>query len=259
MMDLFWSVIYSVAIGSLVWLLHSRIGEYPRQLPRSENPKREIREALFLWGVAVIVPILMIYVISPQLNYVVTDRTLRELVLVPLFSVLYIPLPLFVVLKLNRWTVRDLGITWKSQSRSVPIFAVVLGLATGSIAFVTNQAVIGIELLPWGVLLLLLFTNSFIEEFYHRGVIQALLERAIGQRNAVLWGGILFGLTHVVFDISMLMETKGFLAVFFAVLLQTMAGWLFGIIYMKTRTLWPGIAFHYLVNWLPSILVGIMG
>ena len=118
---------------------------------------------------------------------------------------------------------------------------------------------IGIELLPWGVLILLLFTNSFIEEFYHRGVIQSLLERAIGQRNAVLWGGILFGLTHVVFDISMLMETKGFLAVFFAVLLQTMAGWLFGIIYMKTRTLWPGMAFHYLVNWLPSILAGIMG
>lgn len=87
----------------------------------------------------------------------------------------------------------------------MPIFAVVIGFVIGGIAFVTNQAVIGIELLPWGVLLLLLFTNSFFEEFYHRGAIQSLLERAIGQRNTV------------------------------------------------------GIAFHYLVNWLPSILAELMG
>jgi len=90
------------------------------------------------------------------------------------------------------------------------------------------------------------------------GVIQSKLERAVGQSKAVLWAGILFGLTHVVFDISMLMET-GVLFVFFAVLLQTMAGWLLGIIYMKTRSLWPGMACHYLSNWLPSILAGLLG
>ncbi|MGA9351033.1 MAG: CPBP family intramembrane glutamic endopeptidase [Anaerolineae bacterium] len=211
-----------------------------------------------MWGVAVIVPVLRIYVISPRLSQVVPDRTLRELVHVPLLSVPYIALPLFVVLKLNRWTTKDLGLAWKSQSRSVTAFAVVFGLVSGVVAFVTDQAVIGIEPLPVGVLLLLLYNNDFIKEFYHRGVIQSKLERAVGQSKAVLWGGILFGLTHVVFDISMLMET-GALFVFFAVLLQTMAGWLWGVVYMKTRSLWPGMACHYLGNWLPSILAGLLG
>lgn len=196
--------------------------------------------------------------ISPRLSQVVPDRTLRELVHVPLLSVPYIALPLFVVLKLNRWTTKDLGLAWKSQSRSVTAFAVVFGLVSGVVAFVTDQAVIGIEPLPVGVLLLLLYNNDFIKEFYHRGVIQSKLERAVGQSKAVLWGGILFGLTHVVFDISMLMET-GALFVFFAVLLQTMAGWLWGVVYMKTRSLWPGMACHYLGNWLPSILAGLLG
>jgi len=75
---------------------------------------------------------------------------------------------------------------------------------------------------------------------------------------AILVGGILFGLTHVVFDISVLLES-GIIYVFVAVLLQTLAGWLFGIIYMKTRTLWPGIVCHYLANWLPSILITALG
>lgn len=257
MMDLLWSFIYSVTVGLLVCLLHKKIGEYPAPLPRSKNPKREIVEVLSLWGIAFATSMLQSVWIAPTLERLVSDRTLRELINVPLVAAIYIALPLFAVIKPYRWTAKDLGITIKSQSRSVVIFAVILGITTGSIAFINNQAVIGIDLLPWGALLLLILTNSFAEEFYHRGVIQSLLERAIGQKDAVLWGGILFGLTHVVFDITKLMETKGILSIAFALLLQTMAGWLFGIIYMKTRTLWPGIAFHYLVNWLPSILLNL--
>jgi len=257
MMDLLWSVIYSVTVGLLTWTLYSKIGEYPVPLPRSKKPHREVLEALLLWGFAFVISMLMVVWITPTLDHLIVGRTLRELAIVPLFAVIYVALPLFTVVKVNRWTAKDLGLTLKCQSRSVAIFAVVLGIVTGSIAFINNQAVIGIDLLPWGALFILIFTNSFAEEFYHRGVIQSLLERAIGQKGALLWGGILFGLTHIVFDISKLMETKGILSIAFTVLLQTMAGWLFGIIYMKTRTLWPGIVFHYLVNWLPSILLGL--
>lgn len=257
MMDLLWSFIYSITIGLLVWLLHSRIGEYPAPLPASRNRRKEIMGGLFLWAVAFVVSMLQSLWATPALERLIPDGTLRELVKVPLVAAFYIALPYFVVIKPHRWTVQDLGLTWKSQSRSVAVFAVILGVTTGSIAFINNQAVIGIDLLPWGALLLLLFTNSFCEEFYHRGVIQSLLERAIGQPRAVFRGGILFGMTHLVFDITRLMDTGGVVSIVFALLLQTMAGWLFGMIYMKTRSLLPGIVFHYLVNWLPSILSGL--
>jgi membrane protease YdiL (CAAX protease family) len=256
-MDVLWRLIFCIALGLLVWLLHNKIGSYPKSWPASENPKSEFIEVALLWGNAVFIPILIFYLISPWLNRVVPDKTLQELIYVPLRSVPYVALPLLIVLRRNKWTAKDFGFSWKNQSRSVSVFAVATGLVIGLVPLVTGQSNIATEPLPAGVLLLLLYNNTFLEEFYHRGVIQSKLERAVGQRKAIGWGGLLFGLTHVVFDISMLWRTGGITTVFFAVLLQTIAGWLLGIIYMKTRSLWPGMACHYLGNWLPAVLAGL--
>jgi membrane protease YdiL (CAAX protease family) len=148
-----------------------------------------------------------------------------------------------------------LGLTFTNKSWEATTFAVLFGLGSGCMAYFTGQSNISIQVLPLGALLLLFYNNAFLEELYHRGVIQSLLERAAGQHKAILWGGILFGLTHIALDMTALLDSGGLMAVFSALLLQTMAGWMFGIIYMKTRSLWPGVLCHYLANWLPSILV----
>ena len=257
-MDILWRVIFILAIGSFVWFLHRGIGKYPDPLPRANNQTKEIKEVLFLWAIAVIIPIIRIYSFSPWLEELVSNRTIRELIQLPLLSIPYLLLPLYIVLKLDGWKINDLGLSLKCRSKSIAISAIIFGLITGGTAYITNEAVIGIESMPAGVLILLLYNNDFLEEFFHRGIIQAKLERAFGQSKAVFWGGILFGLTHVVFDLSQLLET-GIIFVFFAFVLQTMAGWLLGIVYMKTRCLWPGVACHYLANWLPAIMKGIFG
>jgi membrane protease YdiL (CAAX protease family) len=259
MADLLWRFGFILAVGSLIWLLHRHVGVYPAAIPYTENPARDIRITLLLWGIAMIFPILMMFWISPLLDRTVPDRTLNQLIQVPIRSMPYLLLPLFLIIKKQRWSLTDLGLSRRNKSWSVTIFAILVGLGSGAIAYFTGRANISIQVLGWGELLLLVYNNSFLEEFYHRGLIQSLLERVGGQRMAIVWGGILFGLTHVVFDVSALKETGGVLAVLSAILLQTMAGWLFGIIYMKTRNLWPGIACHYLANWLPSILVGLAG
>ena len=72
----------------------------------------------------------------------------------------------------------------------------------------------------------------------------------------------MFGLTHVALDVSVsaLGETGGILAVLSALMVQTLAGWLFGILYyLKTRNLWPGIVCYYLANWLSSLLLAVFG
>ncbi len=259
MADLLWRFGFILAVGSLVWLVHRYVGKYPTALPRSKTPASDIRMALILWGIAIIFPILMMVWISPQLDQAVPDRIINQLIQVPIRSVPYLLVPIFLVIKKRGWTVPDLGLSRRNESWDATIFAFLVGLGSGAIAYFTGRANINIQVLGWGELLLLVYNNSFLEEFYHRGIIQSLLERAVGQRSAILWGGILFGLTHVAFDVSALMETGGVLAVLSAILLQTIAGWLWGIIYMKTRSLWPGIACHYLANWLPSILVGLAG
>jgi membrane protease YdiL (CAAX protease family) len=256
-MDLLWRVFYSIIIGVLLWLLHTKIGSYPAPLPKSAKPKQEFWEVMFLWGVAAIASLVMMAAVVPWLNRTVTSPMLRQLAQVPFLTLPYIVLPLFMVRR-KGWSIKDLGLSWRSQSQDVSIFAVVFGILSGSIAYITGQTVVGLVSRHWGELLLLLYNNVFIEEFYFRGVIQATLERAVGQMRALLWSGILYGAVHIMLDISVLLET-GVLFVLFALLLQTMAGWLLGMIFMKTRSLWPGISCHYLVNWLPSILSGMLG
>jgi membrane protease YdiL (CAAX protease family) len=257
-MDLVWGVIYLITFGLLVGLFYLKIGRFPVPLSRSKNPKRDILLVLVLWGIAAVVSALKTTWITPSLNQMFPDKTLHELMMVPVAAVFYIGIPYILVIKPGHWSIKDLGLTFRVQSIGVSILAIILGIVTGSVAFINNQAVFGIDPLPWGVLFILLFTNSFVEEFYHRGVIQSFLERAVGQKSSVFIGGALFGLTHVVFDIVNLLGSGGILAVISALLLQTMGGWLVGIIYLKTRSIFPGLAFHYLINWLPSILLNIM-
>lgn len=253
-MDTLWRLIYCAAIGALVWLLHSKIGSYSPALSRSLQPRRDVYLALILWGVGVIVPLGMIFVVEPLFKQISLSQPAASVITAAIRTMPYLLLPIFLVIRPQRWSRNDLGLAWQTRSPETAIFAVVVGLASGTIAYLTGQANIGIQVLNWAELALLIYSNAFLEEFYYRGVIQSLLERAAGQPRAILWGGILFGTTHLAFDIKALLASGGALAVLFAVLLQTLAGWLFGIVFMKTRSLWPGMACHYLGNWLPSIL-----
>lgn len=259
MNDLIWRFGMLAVVGLFLWVLHRYIGTYPAALPRSEQPSIPLRAALSLAGIALSVSVIKVLWISPWLEGAISDPSVRELVQAPLWSLPYLVLPVFLVTWKLGWGAADLGITSTNHSWDATIFAGVFGLASGCVAYFTDQSNISIQVLPLGALLVLFYNNAFLEEFYHRGVIQSLLERALGQKKAILWGGILFGLTHVALDVSALMETDGLIAVFSALLLQTMAGWMFGIIYMKTRSLWPGIFCHYLANWLPSILGALVG
>ena len=170
-MDLVWAIIYILTFGLLVGLFYFNIGKFPVPLSRSKNPKRDILLVLILWGIAAAVSALRSTWITPLLNQIFSDKTLHELMIVPLAAVIYIGIPYVLVINPGHWRIKDFGLTLRVQSRSVATLAIILGFVTGSVAFINNQAVIGIDPLPWGVLLLLFLTNSFAEEFYHRGVI----------------------------------------------------------------------------------------
>jgi len=255
-MDLVWRIIFCVTIGLLILVLHRWIGKYPAPFPESPEPKNEIRDVLLLWSVAVIFPIFRMFVLTPWLSNMITGKFFLELVYFPIIAAVYIVIPLMIIMRRSRWSATDLGLNLKVKSWSVALFAVTLGALSGFTGYISDQVVISSDPISAGTLILLLVNNDFTEEFFHRGIIQSKLERAVGQHKAILFGGILFGMTHIAFDISVLSD-QGILFVFFAFILQTMLGWLLGIIYMKTRSLWQGIACHYLVNWLPSILTGL--
>lgn len=148
----------------------------------------------------------MLYWISPLLDRFFSNRTLNQLVQVPLRSIPYFLLPYFLVVSPGEWKASNLGLSLINKSWSVTVSAVLVGPGSGSVAYLTGQSNTSIQVLSLGELLLLLYNNAFLEEFFHRGIIQSLLERSVGQAKAILLGGILFGLTHLAFDVSTLMQ-----------------------------------------------------
>ncbi|MBE0674255.1 MAG: DUF4369 domain-containing protein [Bacteroidales bacterium] len=90
-------------------ILHKWIGRYPLPFPKSDHPIWEIRTVLLLWSLAVILPILKIFVFTPRLNNFIDARFLLELFYLPVNAVIYVAIPLFFVVRRDKWSATDQG------------------------------------------------------------------------------------------------------------------------------------------------------
>ncbi|MCK5239839.1 MAG: CPBP family intramembrane metalloprotease [Candidatus Thorarchaeota archaeon] len=254
MADTFLIILYSLRISVLLvvaWILHKKIGEYSEPLPSSENPKREVSEALLLWGIMFVVASIFAFVIYTTGIFDVSDQYSPTLLL--LWAIVYtIPglvIPALFVLFVNKWNARtDLGITLKIQQRSVWMFVIVL-------QFVLIFAELSIrgapETAPFFFLAISLYATVFLEEFLYRGVIQSKLERAFGLNKGWFYGGIVFGLAHIPANFFAPLWIAGTVDMTAGLLLlgvQIVNGWWYGITYAKTRSLLPSIIIHYLAD-----------
>lgn len=254
-----WEFIYLLIFAGCIYLLDRDIDPYPPPLPRAGNPRRDIVIVLLLWGIALAVNAVRQLIIDPWYQEAAIQPGLRELINLLLITLPFLALPLYLSLKVDGLTPVDLGLTWKTRSTGVALFALAFGAISGVVAFLTGETVVGVESLSAMALMLLVYNNAFLEEFFYRGVLQTRLERVFGQRPAVAMAGILFATTHVLLDFRVLSGEGGLSAVLVALLMQMLGGMILGLIFVKTRTLWPGVACHYLVNWLPSILTLCLG
>lgn len=101
----------------IVWIMHAKIGEYPEQLPLSEDPKKELKEALFFYVIFVIFLIITVYIGFTYYTKFASDPYAIELVLlvIVLFTVPSFLLPAIYVTRVNKWNSKDLGLTTKIQ------------------------------------------------------------------------------------------------------------------------------------------------
>jgi membrane protease YdiL (CAAX protease family) len=151
--------------------------------------------------------------------------------------------PVFYLVRVKKWTLRDFGFRRPvPNSRAIIIVALLVFGIAGALPLLDS----GFTPIPILLLLFSLWQPAFIEEFFFRGVIQGNLERAIGQNRAWIFGGILFGLAHV--TVNYFAADLDLVSGIFQFIDQTVAGWIFGILYTKTRSLYPGILVHFLTD-----------
>jgi len=119
------------------------------------------------------------------------------------------------------------------------IIAVLVGLALG----ITEHFILGttpmIQLyLPTDRIFLffVIFTIGFGEEFVYRGVLQTTHAKFLGQHDSLLLNSILFGLMHLIWRSPI------------EFVFTTTAGFVFGLQYNNTGSLWPPTLSHIINN-----------
>ena len=230
-----------VFIGSVL-LLHFKLAPYPDPLPPSENPWREFLEALMFWAIQVVFVLLFMYMVPPGALNRVTPRLALSRSLLGMIPEVAIPV-LFVVL-VKRWTLKDLGFSWP-KAPYVALFGLILfGVGGGVLPLMGG----GFLPMPLWMVAYSLYQPAFFEELFFRGVLQGKLERAVGQNRAWILSGILFGLGHLSVNLIGPLWTGSIPGAFLLLLKQTISGWIFGLIYMKTRSLLPSMVAHFVAD-----------
>lgn len=87
-------LVFVAGSAVVLWVLHRWIGAYPLALQPSRTRRRDLANVVLLSLIAVAVPIPRMHLVAPWLDAAVPDRTLRELVMVPVLTVPYVILPL---------------------------------------------------------------------------------------------------------------------------------------------------------------------
>jgi len=94
---------------AVVVILHFVMGKYPEPLPPSKNPKKEVWEAIGFSALVSIAVTVLLYIIPAEeiINKSLRTEFLGSLALSPFIFVI----PLLYVLRVDKWTSKDLGFT----------------------------------------------------------------------------------------------------------------------------------------------------
>ena len=237
------------ALGTILFgiLAHKKIGKYPKPLPKSQNPKKELFEIIALWSI-VFASISYIILFGSEAYPTITIGGVKFTL--HFLFILFTPFLLEMVI--NRRSLKELGfitpISWK------PAIALIgFGLFFGIFAFLFEGATpVNKEYLLLGII-----TPSFKEEWFYRAILQLKLERVFGLNNRWFYGGVLFGLAHVpttFYGPLWVACGNDILGALFRLLGHCAFGWLWGILFIKCRSIIPGSIGHYFADYFPGIM-----
>ena len=139
----------------------------------------------------------------------------------------------------DKWAIKDVGMGAVLNlffAFTIFIFATIFSAYTDGSNLPKTNIFINLSLI--------IFIEAIIEELIFRGVIfQAVLDR-YGITIAILLNSILFGLGHLANPSIN----------FYAIINIILAGVLFSGMYIKTKSLWMPISFHFFWNWFSALI-----
>jgi membrane protease YdiL (CAAX protease family) len=254
--------LFGGALGALAFVDIARRwgGPYPERLPSTIERRRELLEVGVLFALtagAVTYPIVLFRDVLSY-NPVFASIGGQTFGLVFLIGALTaVVVPAVLELGVHGRSLADLGFrrpaAWRPTLLLVGV-GVLFGLAPLAFGFSGTESA--------AALLLGLYTPVFKEELLFRGVLQTKLERVVTQERAWIISGVLFGLSHVpndFFGFFWVADGGDPIIALGRLAQQTAKGLLYGLLFMKSRTLAAPIVAHYCSNKLALVVNSIWG
>jgi membrane protease YdiL (CAAX protease family) len=235
-------------------------GPYPARLPATIERRRELLEVAVLFGLAfgatsyVILLFRDVVAFNPTFGTVGGQRFEFVFLLGVLTTVV---VPSLLEVYVHDRSLVDLGFRGPANWRPALMLVgagVLFGLAPLAFGFSGTQSV--------SALVLGLYTPAFEEEFFFRGVIQTKLERVVTRQRAWVGSGLLFGFSHVpndFFGFFWVADGGEPVLALGRLAQQTATGLLYGLLFMKSRTLAAPVVAHYCSNKLAVIVATVWG
>lgn len=235
-MDIIRLIASCILFIAILYLIN-KLGKNPTPLLRSEKPKKDLIEVGVFTLIVALYLTLKIFVLNPiGFSFSIS---------IGMSTIIFLIIPLMYTRYRDQWTWKDFGINSKVKNWYVVIASIIYFTLLGFQIIVETS---------WYFLIIFFYSNVFLEEFLFRGVIQSKIEKALGQNKAVFLQGVLFMLIHApkyIQEFSVEGDFAWFLSRF---ILQFFNGYLFGLIYLKTRNLWISVICHYLNNFIGAII-----
>ena len=227
---------------AIIYVMHRWIGSYPEEYKKSIEPRREIAEVAIIWFIAMAA--MSVFVLSQDLADLLEPSVPVILSFVGWLIVPMLILPIVIVWR-QGWRAAELGFR-RPTSKWMVVFALALFAIPGVLKALGDS-----EPVAWSFLAIAVYQPAFIEEFFFRVILQGKLERVVGPTRAWFWSGILFGLAHaptVFFGPQFLALDESYINASFQLVTIIIAGWIFGLVYAKTRSIFPGMIAHFFTD-----------
>ncbi len=245
-------IIQAVVLLIILYIIGKKIGEYPIKLEDIRSPKREIVEALIVWTI-----IFIILAYSMLKLYFVKTLPFFLIILFGFqIDMYFISTVLLSIIFLRVWKKgrdrEDAGFNLPSNSKNSILMIMIFIIYSVGIFFFLGGEKANILILLYGII-----NPAIIEEVIARSLITSKLERALGIKKAWFFGGLLFGMLHIPIDFfgyNWFAYGQQITIAFALLAAQIISGWIFCIIFIKTRSIIPCIIVHYIFDFLPSLL-----
>lgn len=251
-MSMILSQISGLVILSIIsWIFNTKIGEFPQSFAPSTEKKREL------------IQIVSVFVIGFVLNTVYWLADLPGIIIYPSYRLnisFFIILGIIIMIEFgfNNRKCKDLGLIGLSNTprrKIVAISGILVGILWGFIQFIGGYRAAPITLVGG---IIWFFSPAFIEELEFRSFYQMKLERIYDQKRSLWIQSILFGLIHIPTDFFGALWWNGGQDVLFSILtlgFQSLMGFFFGVLYIKTRSVWPSVITHFLFDFMITIIM----